>query len=792
MFGNYCKIAWRSLIRNKSFSIINISGLALGITSSLLILLWVRDERSVDRFHANGARLYQVYERDYFDGKVDASYATQGLLAEELKRVVPEVQYSAEMDYAAAPGTMNTFEVGDKIEKKAGFFAGADFFKMFTYRLLQGNTENALRAPHAIAISRRMAEHFFGSPEKAMGGTLRFDNTEALQVSAVFEDVPSNSSQQFDFLRTWADYVQQNDWISNWGNTSPSTFVLLRPGANPAVVEGSIKDFIYRYRARNEGARTELGLQRYSDKYLHSSFTDGKVSGGRIEYVALFTLVAIFILLIACINFMNLATAQSARRAKEVGLRKVVGAARSSLIRQFIGEAMLLTGLAVLASLMLSSFALPMFNELTGKQLSLPLGDPLFWVALVVLTLVTGVIAGSYPALYLSSLNPVRVLKGRLTFSWGSTFVRKGLVCFQFILSIILIVGTLVIHRQMDYIRTKDIGYDRGNLVYIPIEGDLIGKYELFKQEADKIAGVVDVSKMRNSPTIIQHHTGSISWPGKDPNLSVPFADAVVGYDFAKTLKLQLDEGRDFSKAFGTDSTGFLLNEAAVKKMGLRNPIGQSLSWGDRTGKVIGVLKDFHFNSLHQNIEPLIVRLDEQWKWGMILVRTEAGKTESALSGLAKLCKALNPAFPFTYQFSDDEYTRLYKSEAVAGKLSDAFAMLAVFISCLGLFGLATFTAAQRIKEIGVRKVLGASTFSIATLLSGTFLRIVVVSMLIAFPLAGLLMHQWLRQFAYKVDMGWWVFVLAAAATLVISLATVSYQSIHAALTNPIKSLRNE
>lgn len=792
MFGNYCKIAWRSLIRNKRFSLINIFGLALGMTSSLLILLWVRNERSVDGFHAHAAELYQVYERDYFDDKISAAYTTQGLLADELKRVIPDVQYSAEMDYAAAPGTKNTFEVGDKIEKMGGFFAGADFLRMFTYPLLQGRAEKALTAPHAIAISRKMADHFFGSPEKAMGGTLRFENAESLQVTAVFEDVPANSSQQFDFLRCWTDYAQQNDWLSNWGNTSPATFVQLRPGTDAARVEASIRDFIYRYKTKQEGSHIELGLQRYVDKYLHSSFTDGRITGGRIEYVTLFTLVAVFILLIACINFMNLATAQSARRAKEVGLRKVVGAARSSLIRQFIGEAVLLTSLSVFASLILSSMALPIFNEVTGKQLSLPLGDPLFWVALVVLTLITGVIAGSYPALYLSSLHPVRVLKGRLTFSRGSAFVRKGLVCFQFVLSIVLIIGTLVIHRQMEYIRTKDIGYDRGNLVYIPIEGDLTAKYELFKQEAGKVPGVLDVSKMRNSPTIIEHQTGGIGWPGKDPNVLVPFADAVVGYDFVKTLKLQLAEGRDFSKAFGADSTGFLLNEAAVRKIGLQDPIGQTLTWGDRTGKIVGVLKDFHFNSLHQTIDPLIVRLDEHWSWGTILVRTAAGKTETALAGLEKLCKELNPAFPFSYQFSDDEYTRLYKSEAVASKLSDGFACLAIFISCLGLFGLATFTAAQRVKEIGVRKVLGASTFNIAALLSGGFLRIIALSILVAFPLAGWLMWAWLQQFAYKVDMGWWVFVLAGAATIFISLLTVSYQSIQAALTNPMKSLRSE
>src|SRR5579871_2399014 len=565
MLKNYLKTAWRNLVRNKAFSFINISGLALGIACSLLIMLWVQDERSIDGFHKNGKNLFQVYERSYFDGKVHADYPTQGLLAEELKRVVPEIKYASGLEHVSAPESMTTFAVSEKINKMDGQYAGEDFFSMFSFPLLKGTASSALNEPGKIAISRRMAEEFFGSAEKAIGQPILKDNADALKVSAVFENLPANSSIQFDFLLTWKDFVKENSWVNNWGNTDPQTFVQLRDGADVAKTEPKIKDFIYRYQKKDAGWSTELALQPFSEKYLHSSFTDGKIDGGRIEYVRLFTVVAIFLLLIACINFMNLATAQSAKRAKEVGLRKVIGAMRSSLIRQFIGEAMLLTFFAVLIAFVIASLLLPAFNMLTGKQLHIPVNNPVFWFSILGLLIATGFVAGSYPALFLSSLNPVTVLKGTLKFNWGATFFRKGLVVFQFTLSIILIVSMVVIYRQVNYIQTKNLGYARENLLYIPIEGDLIKKYEVFKEEALRMSDITDISKMRNSPTVIAHHTGSIDWTGKDPNLQISFADGVVGYDFVKTMKLQLKDGRDFSRDFSNDSVGFLLNETDRK-----------------------------------------------------------------------------------------------------------------------------------------------------------------------------------------------------------------------------------
>jgi ABC-type antimicrobial peptide transport system permease subunit len=792
MLRNYFKTAWRILIRNKTFSLVNVLGLALGFASSLLIFLWISHERNIDNFHAAAANLYQVYERNYYDGKIDTGYPTQGLLADELKKVIPEVQFASGYEHASAPGTQSTFEAGKKILKMDGAFAGEDFFKMFSYPLLQGTPQTTLSTNESLAISRRMAEQFFGSASAAIGKTMRYENKEDLLVTAVFENVPNNSSLQFDFLRSWVAYVKQNDWVHNWGNTSPLTFLQLRSDANPKRVEAKVKDFIYRYQPKDKSFVVELGLQPYAERYLHSTFREGKPDGGRIEYVHLFTLVAVFILLIACINFMNLATARSTIRAKEVGVRKVIGANGSSLVRQFIGEAMLLCFLSALVALALTAICLPAFNSLTGKQLSLPLSQPVFWIVLVLLIVVTGLVAGTYPALFLSSLNPVTVLKTGLRFGRGAVLFRRGLVVFQFALSVTLIVGMIVIYRQMDYVQSKNLGYDRDNLLYIPIEGDLINNYNVFKQEATKIPGVLNVSKMRNSPTVIEHHTASIDWEVKDPNLSVSFADAVVGYDFAKTMRLKLKEGRDFSAAYGRDSASFLLNETAVAKIGYQNPVGKSITWGNHKGVIIGVLQDFHFNSMHQAIDPLIVRLDENWGWGTILIRIKGEQTKAVIAKLQNLCNALNPKFPFSYSFSDEEYARLYKSEETVSKLSNWAAFLGVFISCLGLFGLAMFTANQRTKEIGVRKVLGASAYDIAALLVANFLKPVMIAILIAIPLARYFMQNWLKGFAYRIEMQWWMFGLAGLLAIVIAMITVGFQAIKAAIANPVKSLRTE
>ena len=790
MLKNYFKIAFRNMMRYKAFSFINIAGLALGMACSILILLWVQDEKSVDS--VQGKNLYVLYERQYIDSKIEAGYYTPGVLANEMKRTVPEIAYASNFSNIGYPDRL-TFQAADKIMKFDGCYADSDYFKMMSYPLLKGEKSTALNTPVSLCISDKMAKAFFGSADAAIGKTLRYENRKDLTVSGVFADLPGNVTDKFNFLINWPTYLEDNSWAKEWGNNGPNTLIMLRKDANAKLVASKIKKFLDNYNKEQSATfRIELGMQRFNDMYLNSNFKDGSITGGRIQYVNLFSIVAIFILLIACINFMNLTTARSAKRAKEIGVRKVAGAIKAVLMRQFLSEAMMITIISVLFSLILVTILLPYFNQLTEKQITFPFSNTYFWLSLVILTFITGIASGIYPALFLSSFKPITVLKGTLKFSNSSTFLRKGLVVFQFVLSIMLITGTIVISQQVNYIQKTNLGYDRENLVYIPVEGDLRKKYKLFKEEALNARGIKLITRIGEVPTNIGSSTGGVGWEGKDPNSSPDFINTSVGYDFIKTMNLKLVAGRDISKDFASDSAGYILNEAALKIVGYKDPIGKPFTFWGKKGSIIGVLKDFHFTSLHDQIKPLILRNGEDYTWGTILVRTEAGKTKQAIASLEKICKELNPQFPFTYSFSDEEYQKLYKNEQVVGKLSNYFAFLGIFISCLGLLGLAMFTAEQRTKEIGIRKVLGASVASLFTLLSKEFILLVAVAMVIATPLAWWAMYNWLQGFAYKVPVGIWVFATAGVLAIIIALITVSFQSIKAAVANPIKSLRAE
>ena len=790
MFKNYLKTAFRNLWKNKAFSLINIMGLALGLACSLLIMLWVNDEYNVDAFHKNGSQLYSVYEKQYRDGRVDAFHGGPGIMADELKRVMPEVQYAT--NYAW--NELSTFEANNKIIKENGNHAGQDFFKMFTYHLLEGSAITALKTPSDIAISKKMAEEFFGSPAEAIGKIIRYQNNKDLKITAVFDNVPQNSTAQFDYIVNWQHFLEHNSWAKDWTNNGPPCYIMPREGTDAKAFEKKIIRFLDNYnKEQTQHSYIRLGIEQYGDVYLHSNFDkQGDISGGRIQYVHLFSIVAIFILLIACINFMNLTTARSVKRAKEIGVRKVVGAVRFALIRQFIGEALLIVLIAVIISLLLVTLVLPQFSRLTGKQMTIPVNDARFWLSIAGLLLVTGFISGSYPALYLSSFKPVRVLKGSMKFSSSALWFRKGLVVFQFMLSIILIIGTIVVSKQVNYIQTTNLGYDRENLLYIPLEGDLTPKYELFKNQVLQMPGIKEVSRITDVPTQIENGTGGVQWIGKNPNADIEFTQSAVGYDFTKTMHLQLAQGRDFSKDFATDSAGYLINESALKIIGYKNPIGKPLTFWQKKGAIIGVLKDFHFNSLHEQINPLVLRLGENIEWGAALVRTEPGKTKQALARLEKVCKELNPKFPFTYKFSDEEYAKLYKSEQVVSQLANYFAFLGIFISCLGLLGLVIFTAEQRTKEFGIRKVLGASPATLFTLLSKEFLLLVLIAMVIASPLAWIAMNNWLQDYVYHINISWWMFVIAGVVAILIALITVSFQAIRAAVANPVKSFRTE
>jgi putative ABC transport system permease protein len=794
MFSNYIKIAWRNLLRNKSFSVINILGLTIGLACSLLILLWVQDERSVDNFHANGDRLFLVYETQYIDGKKDGGYYTPGVLGNELKRVVPEIEYAANFSWLADNADRMTFEAGNKTMKWDGCYGDSDFFKMVDYPLLKGKAITALNTPVSLAISEKMAKAFFGTADAAYGKTIRFENDKDLQVTAVFKDLPQNVSTKFDWVLNWPTFLNINSWAKDWGNNGPNTLIMLRKDADAQVVENKIKKFLEKYNKQfSSSFRIELGLQRFGDYYLNNIFKDGKIAGGRSEYVRLFSIVAIFILIIACINFMNLTTARSARRAKEIGVRKVAGAIRSSLVRQFLSEAMMITALSVVLASVLVAVVLPFFNQLTGKQIVLPVSENYFWISVALLTLVTGILSGSYPAIFLSGFKPITVLKGTLKFSSSSALFRKGLVVFQFVLSFVLISATILVSRQVNYIQEMKLGFDRENLVVIPIEGELRAKYRVFKEQALNGSGIKSISRQGEMPTNIGSSTGGVSWEGKTPNTTPQFKNAPVGFDYVKTMDLQLVAGRDLSKDFASDSSGYLINEAAAKLMGYKdNAVGKPIEqWGVK-GQVVGVVKDFHYSSIHGPILPLILRNGEKEWWGNILVRTEAGKTKQALANLEKIWKSVNPKFPFTYSFANEDFNRLYKSEQTVSRLSGWFAFLGIFISCLGLLGLTMFTVEQRTREIGIRKVLGASVFSLFSLLSRQFIILVMIALLIASPFAYWAMDNWLQNFAYKVGIEWWVFALAGLGMIAIALLTVSFQSIRAVFMNPVKSLRTE
>lgn len=790
MFRNHWKVATRNLWKSKGFSVINITGLALGMACSLLIFLWVQDEKNINAFHTKTDRLYQVYERQYFDKTITGQYYTPGPLADELKKQIPEIEMACGVGWPWP----QTLSAGATVLKQSGTAAGRDYFKMFSFPLVEGSAEEALSTPESIAISQSTARRFFGSAAAAMHKTIRYENKRDFIVKAVYADQTAQSSMQFDFVYNWQAFIQMNKWLDAWGNNEPNAFVLLRKDAAPAATEAKIKGFIERFENSSEnGFHVEVGLQLFNKVYLQSNFENGYPAGGRIEYVHLFTLVAVFIVLIACINFMNLTTARSVKRAREIGVRKVIGAGRGLLIGQFMGEALLIVFFAAILAVLLVMLALPFFNRVTGKQMVLTFGNTQFLSMLAGLTVITGLLSGSYPALFLSRLNPIRIFKGGgLKAGPGALWLRKVLVVFQFTLSIILIISTILISRQVNYVQQANLGYDRENLVYVQLDEKMGEILPAYITEASRIKGVGAISSANQSPTNTDNGTMGVTWPGKDPASKPSFAQLATGYDFMKTMKIQMVTGRDFSRDFISDSSGYIINEAAAKKIGYTNPIGQPLTFWGEAGNIVGVVKDFNFQSLHGEIRPLIIRLAKKGEGSILVVRTLPGHTQTALTQLEKLWKQMDPETPFTFQFSSEEYTKLYKSEQVIQSLSNAFALLAIVISCMGLLGLSMFTAEQRTREFGIRKVLGANLFTLCSLLSGNFLLLVGIAFTIAAPVAWWAMHVWLKHFAYRTSISWWIFGLAGVAAFVIAQFTILFQAVKVARANPVTSLKSE
>ena len=782
MYRNYLITSLRNFGRHKSSFLINLTGLSTGLACAILIVLWIQDELRYDRFYPGLSSMFKVMTQYNFTNELGTGDGTPGPLANALKAEVPEVAYATVTSWAEA----HLFTVDEKRIKASGLFGSEDFFQVFNVPLAAGEAGSALTAPNTVAISSSLAAKLFDHGH-ALGKEVRFDLKNTFLVTAVYEDFPENSSISADWVAPFAFFELTNGWVKDWTNTGPQTTVRLKEHANADAVTEKIESL---RKQKGVDSSTTFSLYPYGDYYLYGNFKNGLPDGGRIEYVQLFGIIAGFIVLIACINFMNLATARSSRRSKEVGIRKAIGAQRHQLIGQFISESVLITLLSVVVAILLVVLALPYFNEITGKSISLSQVKPVFGLWLAGIALLVGTLAGSYPALYLSSFQAVKVLKGTVRGSFGEILARKGLVIFQFTLSIILIIATGVVYNQIRYTQNKDLGFNKENLMYFSAEGDFSKNQQLFTDEVRKLPGVISTSGSNHKLKGSASSTGNVLWDGKAEGALINFEILRTNYDFIETTGIQLEEGRNFSRDFATDTARILINEAAVRVMGLEDPVGKKISVWDEEWEIAGVVKDFHFRSIHAPIDPLIMMLQPGISW-TYWIRLDQANLFETVAAIEEVYKKHNPEFPFDWHFLDEELEALYTAEVRVGKLSGYFSLFAVVISTLGLFGLSAYMAEKRTKEIGIRKILGASVSSLLALLTRDFAGLVLTAVLIAVPSGWFLMSEWLESFEYSIDLSVWYFIGASTLALLIALLTVSSQSLKAAITNPASSLRN-
>ncbi len=812
MFKSYLKIALRNLWRHKGYSFINIAGLAIGMACALFILLWVQDELSFDRFHDNAQTLYRV-EQDQAGGQGTFHvYVTPYPMGPGLKAAIPEIKDASR---AARPGTL-LVRYGENafFESRVGA-VDPSFLRMFTFPFVSGSAETALNQPGSLVITEDMAAKYFGA-EDPIGRAVTINNTYPFTVAGVAKNVPANSTITFDMLVLF-DFVKTlGQYNDGWNNNNILTFVQIHENSSVPAVNQKITRLVWDRTLQGMRADPETWKQIQSDpaarkrydnyvgpQFMLMPLVDINLYGywgfGRnnqaIQYIYIFTAIALFVLLIACINFMNLATARSANRAREVGLRKVVGALRKGIAGQFYGESMLMAVLAGLVAIGLVAALLPVFNSLSGKQTTL--GELLNWkfaLGILAVTIVTGIVSGSYPALFLSAFRPVRVLKGHLGGGARSALFRKTLVVLQFGLSVVLLVSMGAVARQLDYMRNKKLGYDKEHLIYLPLRGDTPKTYGAFKEELMNNPLILGVTGTHQPPTSISSNSWGADWDGKDPERRVLIGFGFVDFDYPETMKIDMAAGRTFSKAFASDpGRSFLVNEAVAKLMGLDAPsaVGKRLDFVGVKGTIIGVMKNFHYQSVRNSIEPLAVAVVPA-NLRFAVVRLKAGEIPAALDSVKATWRKVYPQYPFEYSFFDEDFGRMYRSDARMGSILKVFAGMAVVIACLGLFGLASYTAEQRTKEIGVRKVLGASTPGIVLLLSKEFAKWVLMANLLAWPAAYFVMRNWLQGFAYRAGLAWWLFVLAGAGALAVALITVSFQAFRAALANPADALKYE
>jgi putative ABC transport system permease protein len=786
MLKNYIKIAFRNLFRNKSFSLINIGGLAIGMASAILILLWVQNEISYDRFHEKNSLLYEVWENSISDGALQTGLATPQLMGPALKNDYPEIESAARISWNSSI----LFAYGDKHIKANGTWADPSFLTMFSFPLLKGNATTALNDPYSLVITEKMSRKLFGN-EDPIGKIVRVDNSDNFKITGLLKNLPNNTEFDFEFLNSSAFMDSKKYMDSDWTDVSIRTFVLLKPNTRLADVNSKIKNIVVKYSGGR--SKDESFLYPVKQLRLYSKFVDGKPSGGQIETVRLFTLIALFILLIACINFMNLSTARSEKRAKEVGIRKVAGALKKSLVAQFLIESIIISAIAGFLALIIVQLSLPAFNQLTQKQLYIDYTNFYFWLISIGFVLFTGILAGSYPAFFLSNFLPVAVLKGSFKKVNALVTPRKILVVSQFTFAIILVISTIIIVQQIKYAQERNAGYDKNNLAYIFIEGDIMKNYQLIKNDMMNSGTAIAISQTMAPLTQSWSSGMSLNWQGKDPNTRPTFDRSTTDGGLIKMAGLELVQGRDIDiNAYPTDSTACIINESAAKIMNFKNPIGQLVFDDPINWHIVGVIKDFILQSPYDKTRPIIFKGPKYGRNVMNIKFNSRYSTPQNLASTEKILKKYNPAYPFEYHFIDKEYTKKFSDEQLKGTLAGLFAGLTIFISCLGLFGLATYMAESRIKEVGVRKILGASVSNITALLSKDFVTLVVISIFIASPIAWYFMKQWLMSFDYRIQINWYVFVLAGLTAIIIALITVSFQAIKAAIANPVRSLRSE
>ncbi|MDB5024719.1 MAG: macB 15 [Mucilaginibacter sp.] len=794
MIKSYLKIAWRNMLNNKVYSGLNIVGLAAGMAVALLIALWVFNQYSYDKFLPNYKQLYQV-ELNFTD-QHEGEHTQQAVslpIADVLRKEYPEVKYVAESDWMGDHDLL----VGDKKLYMSGAAVGSDFLKMFGYPLIKGNANSVLKDAYSIVLTQSTAKALFGDADP-LDKTVRIDNKHDVKVTGVMRDVPKNSSLQFNYLLPFSYSEQTEDWMKNarttYYNNSFQMFVQLQPNADYAKLAPKIRNIVYKGGPQMRPAKPLVLFHPLKDWRLYSEFKNGKEVGGFIDYVRMFSIVGILVLVIACINFMNLSTARSEKRAREVGVRKAIGSQRGDLIFQFLIESILITFVAFLLSILFVQLALPSFNTLTGDLISIPFGNLVFWCIMLTYVLVTGLLAGSRPAFYLSSFNPVKVLKGSIRVGKAASLPRKILVVLQFTCSIALIISTVIVYQQIQYAKNRPTGYRAARLITTDMSGDLSNNYDALKNDLLQTGMVESVAKASSPLTGIYMHTGIEKWPGQGAGeLALNVGGVAVSDNYFKTVGMKLIQGHDFSSNWSSDTSNIIINEAAVKRMGLKNPVNQLINYDNVRGpaRIIGVVKDALMESPFTPVEPAVFNHGRGGNF-VIYRLSPTVKTRDAIEKITKIFNIYNPAYPFTCQFVDQEYNHKFNLELLVGKLAGVFAGLAIFISCLGLFGLAAYVAEQRTKEIGVRKVLGASVAQVWLLLSKDFIMLVMISCLIASPVALYFLSNWLQKYNYRVSIGPGVFVLSAIAALIITLVTISFQAIKVALANPVKSLRSE